>query len=192
MIEERLDLAVRSGEMTNPSLVTRRLGMLPRIAVAAPAYLERRGSPCLHEDLMNHDCIVRRTSESDSKWRLTDGDGSVDVAVRGAVSTNSHEIARNAALRGLGIAVLPEYTVVDDIKSGRLRLVLRRYTSKKLPIYVVYPSRRHLAPRTRAVIDFLIEEVRRLHSHRIDRDWPAITQENDPGTRDREIVALVS
>ena len=101
MIEERLDLAVRSGEVTNPSLVIRRLGTLTRIAVAAPAYLERRGSPCFHEDLTNHDCIVRRVSESDSEWRLTSEDGSVDVAVSGAVSTNSHEVARGAALRGL-------------------------------------------------------------------------------------------
>jgi DNA-binding transcriptional LysR family regulator len=136
--------------------------------VAAPPYLERRGAPRHHDELSGHDCIVRRAAGSGSEWRLTGPNGRVDIAVHGAISTNSHEAARSAALGGLGIAMLLEYTVVGDIHAGRLRRVLPGYTSEKLPTYVVYPSRRHLAPRTRVVIDFLVEEVDRLHSLRID------------------------
>jgi DNA-binding transcriptional LysR family regulator len=80
------------------------------------------------------------------------------------VSTNNHEAVRGAALSSLGIALLPEYLVVDDIRQGTLENVLPAYSAETLPAYVVYPSRHHLAPRTRVVIDFLIEEVRRLRA----------------------------
>ena len=82
------------------------------------------------------------------------------VAATGAV--------RGAALNGLGIALLPEYLVVDDILAGGLERVLPEYCSETSPAYVVYPSRQHLAPRTRVVIDFLIEEVQRIRAVRGD------------------------
>ncbi len=168
MIEEGLDLAVRSGEVGNLSLIKRSLGTVVRVAVAAPAYLERRGSPNEPGDLVRHECIVHRVSPGDSDWRLIGPEGPVTVAVHGMVSTNNHEAVRAAALGGLGIGLLPEYQTVDDIDGGRLQRVLPEYASETLPAYLVYPSRRHLAPRTRAVIDFLIEEVHRLRSRRSD------------------------
>jgi DNA-binding transcriptional LysR family regulator len=168
MIESRLDLAVRSGEVVNQSLIKRSLGTVVRVAVAAPDYLARRGAPARPEDLTDHACIVHWVTQSDSEWRLIGADGPVSVTVHGALSTNNHEAVRGAALEGLGIALLPEYQVVDDVLAGRLRRILPDYTSEALPAYLVYPSRRHLAPRTRVVIDFLIEEVRRLRARRTD------------------------
>jgi DNA-binding transcriptional LysR family regulator len=164
MIEQRLDLAIRSGEVVNQSLIKRSLGTVARVAVAAPGYLDRRGVPLQPSDLTDHACIVHRVAPSDSEWRLIGVDGEVTVTVQGAISTNNHAAVRSAALGGLGIALLPEYQIVDDVLAGRLQLVLPEYTSEPLPAYLVYPSRRHLAPRTRVVIDFLIEEVRRLRS----------------------------
>jgi DNA-binding transcriptional LysR family regulator len=166
LVEERLDLAIAVGEVPGLSLIKRGLGTVTRIAVAAPEYLQRRGWPQQPDDLANHDCIVRRMTPDDAEWRLTGPDGTTDVAVRGLVSTNNHEAVRNAALNGLGIALLPEYLVVDDIRACRLEHVLAEYGSETAPAYVVYPSRQHLAPRTRAVIDFLVEEVRRLRAGR--------------------------
>lgn len=86
--------------------------------------------------------------------------------MHGALSTNNHEAVRGAAVNGLGIGLLPEYQVVDDVLAGRLRRVLPNHTSEALPAYLVYPSRRHLPPRTRVVIDFLIDEVRRIRSRK--------------------------
>ena len=88
--------------------------------------------------------------------------------MHGPLSTNNHEAVREAALGGLGIALLPEYQVVADVAAERLHRVLPDHTSETLPAYLVYPSRRHLAPRTRVVIDFLIEEVHRIRSRRTD------------------------
>jgi DNA-binding transcriptional LysR family regulator len=166
MIEERLDLAIVVGEVPGLSLIKRSLGAVTRIAVAAPDYLRRRGSPRRPCDLTDHDCIVRRMTQGDDEWRLSGPEGIVSVAVSGAVSTNNHEAVRGAALNGLGIALLPEYLVVDDILAGRLERVLPEYGSETSPAHVVYPSRQHLPPRTRVVIDFLIEEVQRLRAGR--------------------------
>jgi DNA-binding transcriptional LysR family regulator len=166
MIEQRLDLAIRSGEVVNQSLIKRSLGAIMRVAVAAPGYLDHRGVPLQPSDLADHACIVHRVGQDDSEWRLIGEDGMVSVTVQGALSTNNHAAVRGAALGGLGIALLPEYQIVDDVRAGRLQLVLPDYTSEPLPAYLVYPSRRHLAPRTRVVIDFLIEEVQRLRSRR--------------------------
>jgi DNA-binding transcriptional LysR family regulator len=168
MIEERLDLAIRSGEVTNLSLIKRSLGTVVRVAVAAPEYLDQRSVPRHPSELTEHDCIIHRVTPGASDWRLIGPGGPVTISVRGKMSTNNHEAVRAAALGGLGISLLPEYLIVDDVQAGRLRRVLPEYTSEKLPAYLVYPSRRHLPGRTRAVIDFLIDEVRLLRSRRSD------------------------
>jgi DNA-binding transcriptional LysR family regulator len=189
MIGERLDLAVRSGDVTNPSLIRRNVGTVVRVAVAAPAYLARRGEPRHHDDLADHDCIVHLVLASDCKWRLIGPGGGVDIAVRGAVSTNNHEAVRGAALDGLGIALIPEYQAVDAVHAGRLQRVLPDYASEALPAFIVYPSRRHLAPRTRVVLDFLAAEVRRLRSRRIGCATPFFEVGNEA---DRKVVGKVA
>jgi DNA-binding transcriptional LysR family regulator len=188
MIEEGLDLAVRSGEVINLSLIKRSLGTVVRVAIAAPAYLERRGSPRLPGELVNHECIVHRVTPTDSEWRLIGPTGTVNVEVHGMISTNNHEAVRAAALGGLGIGLLPEYQAVDDIDAGKLVRVLPEYASETLPAYLVYPSRRHLAPRTRVVIDFLIEEVHRLRSRRTAVvELPPVTLRSDGSGLDRVV-----
>jgi DNA-binding transcriptional LysR family regulator len=174
MIEDGLDLAVRSGEVTNLSLIKRSLGTVVRVAVASPGYLERRGTPSEPTDLSEHECIVHRVSPNDSEWRLIGAEGPVSVMVNGSLATNNHEAVRSAALAGLGIGLVPEYQIVDDVDAGRLRRVLPDYASESLPAYLVYPSRRYLALRTRAVIEFLIEEVNQLRSRR-SRSVPLLT-----------------
>jgi DNA-binding transcriptional LysR family regulator len=189
MIEERLDLAIRIGEITHPSVIKRSLGTAVRIAVATPGYIELRGSPRHADDILGHDCIVRHVARGDATWHMIGPDGPVDIAVHGAVSANNHEAVRNAALGGLGIALLPEYQVVDDIRACRLQRVLPEYTSETQPAYIIYPSRRLLAPRTRVVIDFMTEEVGRLRSRRIDY----ATLPGDEGKpRDCKVVALAA
>jgi DNA-binding transcriptional LysR family regulator len=113
-------------------------------------------------------------------WRLTGPNGRAGVSVRGVVSTNNHEAVRGAALSGLGIALLPQYLVIDDIPAGRLAHVLPEYGSEALPVNVVSPSRRHLAPRTRVVIDFLITETQRLRAVGTVRAPSLSTPRNEP------------
>jgi DNA-binding transcriptional LysR family regulator len=190
LVEERLDLAIAVGEVSGLSLTRRGLGSVTRIAVAAPDYLRRRGWPRQPEDLAHHDCIVRRMTPDDEEWRLTGPEGTTDVAVSGLVSTNNHEAVRNATLNCLGIALLPEYLVVDDLRAGRLEHVLTEYNSDSAPAYVVYPSRQHLAPRTRVVIDFLVEEVRRLRAGRFKSHQSTSASLTGTGSLGRNVIAL--
>jgi DNA-binding transcriptional LysR family regulator len=159
LIEERLDLAVRPGPITDSALIARALLPGRRIVVAAPTYLERRGVPRTPADLVEHDCIL--WSERDSRgWRFAGPEGPFEMRISSRFAANHSTAVHFATLSGQGIAILPEVRVIDDIRADRLRPLLTDYQAPGQKVFVVYASRRHLAPRTRAVIDFLFEQTR--------------------------------
>ena len=162
MIEERLDLAFRSGEIADASLVARRAGYLGRAVVAAPIYLERHGAPSTPEDLPGHVCLIHDATPEPETWRFTGPDGPISIRVKGAFLANDSEAVRRAARAGHGIALLPEIQLIDDLRAGRLFRLLEDYPSQRSPVFIVYPSRRNLAPRTRVVMDFLLEQTREI------------------------------
>lgn len=162
MIEDRLDLAFRSGDITDASLVARRVGVLGRAVVAAPIYLERHGAPTLPQDLAEHVCLIHDAVADPELWLFSGPEGPFSVRVKGAFIANDSEAVRRAARAGHGVALLPEIQLIDDLRAGRLFRLLEDYPSQRVPVHIVYPSRRNLAPRTRVVMDFLIEQTREL------------------------------
>jgi DNA-binding transcriptional LysR family regulator len=160
MVEERLDVAWRSGNIADASLVVRRVGELGRAVVAAPIYLERHGAPSVPEDLTAHTCLIHDAQPYPDTWRFTGPDGQQSVHVHGTFIANDSAAVRLAARAGHGIALLPEIMIVDDLRAGRLYRLLNDYPSELVPVHIVYPSRRNLAPRTRVVMDFLVEQAR--------------------------------
>ena len=162
MVTERLDLALRSGEIADASLVVRRIGQLGRAVVAAPVYLERNGAPSTPADLATHTCLIHDAAADPDVWRFTGPDGPIRIQVSGAFIANDSEAVRRAARAGHGIALLPEIQLIDDLRAGRLFRLLDDYPSHIVPTHIVYPSRRNLAPRTRVVMDFLVEQTREL------------------------------
>jgi DNA-binding transcriptional LysR family regulator len=162
MIEDRLDLAFRSGEIADASLVARRAGFLGRAVVAAPVYLERHGAPSTPEDLTAHICLIHDATAEPQVWRFTGPDGPLSVRVTGAFIANDSEAVRRAARAGHGIALLPEIQLIDDLRAGRLFRLMEDYPSQRVPVHIVYPSRRNLAPRTRVVMDFLVQQTREI------------------------------
>ena len=162
MVEERLDLAFRSGEIADASLVARRVGFLGRAVVAAPIYLERHGAPSTPEDLATHTCLIHDATPEPELWRFTGADGPISVRVSGAFIANDSQAVQRAARAGHGIASLPEIQLIDDLRAGRLFRLLEDYPSQRVPVQIVYPSRRNLAPRTRVVMDFLVEQTREI------------------------------
>ena len=162
MVEERLDLAFRSGEIADASLVARRAGFLGRAVVAAPVYLERHGAPSTPEDLAAHICLIHDATAEPAVWRFTGTDGPLSVRVTGAFIANDSEAVRRAARAGHGIALLPEIQLIDDLRAGRLFRLMEDYPSQRVPVHIVYPSRRNLAPRTRVVMDFLVQQTREI------------------------------
>ena len=163
LIEDGLDIEVRLGPPSDLSLVTRRVGYANALLVASPDYLCDRTVPEQPCDLADHECIHHHGSGAGDIWWFKEADGRDEddefptpVEVAGRFSSNHSTTIHNAALEGQGVAALPHYQVADDIKNGRLVHLLPEHRRRGWPIFVCYPTKRSLPPRTRAVIDFLI------------------------------------
>lgn len=164
MVEDRLDLAMRLGEVTDASLVVRQLGAALFVVVAAPAYIERKGRPSTPADLASHTCIVHDVGPGSDGWTFVTSDGPQQFQVSGGFLANDFSAVRLAARSGYGIALLPLFSVLDDLRSGKLVCVLSEFPAQSIPLSLVYSSRRHLAPRTRLVLDFIVEQLREVQA----------------------------
>jgi DNA-binding transcriptional LysR family regulator len=160
MVEDRLDLAMRIGEIHDSSLVVRRFGIATFVVVAAASYIERKGRPSTPADLANHTCIVHDIGPGSDVWAFMTPEGPKDFEVSGGFLANDMSAVHLAARSGHGMARLPLFQVLDDVRDGKLVCVLNEFPSPGTPLSLVYPSRRHLAPRTRVVLDFIVEQAR--------------------------------
>jgi DNA-binding transcriptional LysR family regulator len=164
MIEDRLDLAMRVGEVTDASLVVRRLGTAWFVVVAAPSYIERKGKPSTPADLASHTCIVHDVGPGSNVWTFVTSGSSEQFHVSGGLLANDVSAVHLAARGGYGIALLPLFEVLEDLRSGMLVCILSEFPAPSVPLSLVYPSRRHLAPRTRVVFEFILEQVRQVQA----------------------------
>jgi DNA-binding transcriptional LysR family regulator len=164
MIEDRLDLAVRIGEISDASLVVRRLGSGLFVLAAAPSYIERRGRPATPADLASHTCIVHDVGPGSDVWTFTTSEGIRQFKVSGGFLANDVSAVHLAARSGYGIALLPLIQVLDDLRSGNLVCLLNEFPVPGIPFSLVYPSRRHLAPRTRVVFDYIAEQAQQVQA----------------------------
>ena len=160
LVAEGIDVAVRVTSVLDSSLVARKIGSSRRVAIASEACIAAWGEPRHPSDLSRMPCIIFSGSQAPTEWRFEGPDGPVTVSVAGRFRTDNGEGVREAVLAGLGFAVLPTWFFGSEVTDGRLRPVLTGWEPPATPITAVYPSRRNLAPRTRAVIDFLVEEFR--------------------------------
>ncbi len=157
LVHGGVDLAIRIGNLESSGLIARRLAVNQRVLCASPDYLRRRGTPNTPAELSKHDCLLLVGSQGPQDvWTLSDEKRKeLRVRVRGPLETNLGEAARDAALAGLGISLHSTWHVCDDLRSGRLRVVLPDYPPVASGIYAVMPQR-HLVPsRVRAFVDFL-------------------------------------
>lgn len=159
LVQEGFDVAIRAADLTDSSLVARRLAVDRRIVCAAPSYVEKHGIPQSPEALRDHNCLVITNIPSMRDWEFTFGGTTRKIHVEGRFETNSGVGVHEAALDGLGIAQLAAYLVADDLRAGRLISFLEDRVADGKPIYAVYPHSRHLSPKIRAFIDFLVEKL---------------------------------
>jgi DNA-binding transcriptional LysR family regulator len=143
------DLAVRIGPLRDSTLVSQRLATNRRVLCASPEYLRRHGKPKTPADLERHECLVLVGSDGRRDvWRVA-------VRVDGRFESNFGELLRDAAIAGLGIAQHSTWHVCDDLRTGRLRVVLPGYPIADTGIHAVMPRRQLVPLRVRAFIDFL-------------------------------------
>jgi DNA-binding transcriptional LysR family regulator len=155
LVEEGIDLAIRSGEVTDNALIARKIGVTRRVVVAAPSYLRGKTLPKQPSDLAAHDCITFTGVTAGVAWHFEGPDGPVSVEVKGPVRTRNSEGIREAVLSGLGIGYAPIWHFTDELDTGRLTMLLDGYEPKLEPIHAVYPSRVFVPRKTRVMIDFL-------------------------------------
>ena len=149
------DLAIRIGELSDSSLVARRLAPVRRLLCASPDYLARRGMPQSLEDLAGHVCLPQHTQDV---WRLEGPEGDISYRPQGPLYTNSSEVVREAVFSGMGVALRSTWDVGPALKSGELQQVLPQYEgSRNVVLSAVYPSRQFLPIKVRLFIDYLAE-----------------------------------
>ena len=141
LVEEGVDAAVRIGGLADSSLIAVRLGVVARVLVASPAYLEARGAPRSPADLATHDTIAFEALDTVNEWRFGP-DGKTVVRVEPRLSVNGAEAALDAAEAGVGITRALSYQARERVAAGRLRLVLQEHAVDDLPVSLVYPARR--------------------------------------------------
>jgi DNA-binding transcriptional LysR family regulator len=183
MVEDRLDLAMRVGEITDASLVVRRSGTAVRVAVAAPSYIERHGEPSSPAALADHTCIVHDLGPDSDVWTFVTPEGTKSVRVSGGFLANDIRAVHLAARSGYGIGNVVLVEVFDDLHNGTLVRVLRDYPGAGVQFNLVYPSRRHLAPRTRLVLDFIWEQVRQIQEELATVSDPGAPRKRRADTR---------
>ncbi len=159
LVQEGFDLAIRVGRPRDSSLVARKIGSGRRIVCASPAYLKKAGTPQVPADLANHNCLTFRTNPGSNVWSFRLGKGTLNVRVSGSLFADDGESLVAAAMAGLGLILLPAWLVGVELGEGRLLEVLPEFQiiPKDTPLYALYPHQRHLPPKVRVFIDFLVE-----------------------------------
>ncbi|MBY5386876.1 LysR family transcriptional regulator [Rhizobium leguminosarum] len=163
IVEEGFDLAIRIGATaTDTRLVSRVIATYKARLCASPSYLAERGEPRDVDDLAIHDCLIFAGRNQRQGWRFRGEGGSwIKAQGRTRLRLDSAEAIRDAALAGLGIALLPDFLVTDDLAAGRLRQILADLETADAKIVTLYPDKRLLEPRVRRFIDLLVEELGR-------------------------------
>jgi DNA-binding transcriptional LysR family regulator len=163
LIDDGFEAAIRIGVPTNPDVVARNLAPYRLVLCASHAYLEAHGAPVAPEALSEHQCLTYAyppRSESHAaqpEWMLHGPDGPVSVPVDGRLKIDSAPALRQAALRGLGIAMLPSMLINEDIRKKRLVEVLPDFAAPERPVHLLYLRERQKSPKLQSFIEFILE-----------------------------------
>jgi DNA-binding transcriptional LysR family regulator len=153
------DVTIRIASLPDSSMIARSLAPAPRIMVASPAYLAREGTPQTPKDLAHHKCLSYGYLQSGVSLQLCNGKETQRVTVSGPLLANNGDILAQAAVAGMGIALLPNFIIERAVADGRLVPVLCDWKAPAITVNAVYPSSRRVPMKTRAFIDFLVAEL---------------------------------
>jgi len=155
LVEEGYDVAIRIAMLENSSLVSKRLATTRIVVCASPQYLAQHGTPQHPSELTNHAIISYSYLSTKDEWKFTGPQGPVSVKTNPCIHTNSGDTCRAAALAHQGVILQPTFLVGRDLQEGTLVELMPEYRSIELGIYAVYPTRKHVSAKVRALIDFL-------------------------------------
>ncbi|WP_018231825.1 LysR family transcriptional regulator [Thioalkalivibrio thiocyanodenitrificans] len=157
LVGEGYDMAIRIGQLPDSSLVARRLVSSRSLLVASPDYARAQGLPRRVEDLAGHRGILYSNVHPNDQLRFKRGGGFVTGHFGTSMQVNNGDIMRDAAIAGLGLAVIPDFIVWQAVADGRLQVVPLDGSLPEVGIYAVFPQTRHLPAKVRALVDHLAE-----------------------------------
>jgi DNA-binding transcriptional LysR family regulator len=164
LLENGLDVAFRLGALEPSNLIARPLIDYTLTMCASPEYLARRGTPQTPEDLRHHDCLSFAYPAGDDwqsvqkEWRLAGPDGEVSVGVSGPMLINSSAGLHQAALTGMGIVMMPDALVEQDLRDGKLLALMPDFCPPSRPMRLVYAQDRYRLPKLRRFVDFAVQK----------------------------------
>jgi DNA-binding transcriptional LysR family regulator len=158
LVEEGYDVAVRVASLPSSTLISRKLASTSLVVCASPKYLKGKAKPQHPYDLKDHSVISYSYLATGDEWVFQGPDGEVRVKTHPKIHTNNGDTCRSAALAHQGVILQPTFIVGHDIQKGDLVELLPQFKSVELGIYAVYPSRKLVSPRIRALVDFLVKE----------------------------------
>lgn len=161
--DDSFDVAIRISPLRDSTLQARKLAVLRWIVCAAPEYVKRHGAPSHPSELARHNCLYhlhRSVPARGAEWHFKSHGGPVVVKVTGGPAANNVMCLRAAALRGLGVSLLPTYCVGEDIAAGRLVPLLSHHLVESRNLYAVYPARAAVPQKVKAFVKFLQERYR--------------------------------
>jgi DNA-binding transcriptional LysR family regulator len=160
LLEERVDIAVRIGQLPDSSLVATHVGSIRRVVCASPAYFAARGIPARPADLAEHDCITFDGLASPEAWAFKGRKTEASVAIHSRLTVSTADAAIDAALAGLGVTRVLSYQVAKAIRSGRLDIVLRDFEPAAWPVSVLFAGQQLLPQKVRAFVDFVAPRLK--------------------------------
>ena len=155
LIDEGYDLAIRLGQLSDSTMIAKRLASRTQHVCASPAYLSTHGIPHSLSELEQHNCLLGTLDY----WRFQENGKKRNIRVKGNLVCNSGRALVDAALKGIGIVQLPDYYVMPFIDNGELVPLLEHHRQPDEGIWAVYPHNRHLSPKVRMLLDFLAEKL---------------------------------
>lgn len=159
LFEQQIDVSFQSGNIPDSTLVARRITTARWRMCAAPAYLQRAGTPQTPDDLRNHQCLNFLPGSFRSGWPTRSGERIQTIEPRALIAANNGDMLCALAVQGLGLARLADYHIATELDTGQLVSVLDAFELDREPIYAVFPSKRHLSARVRVFLDFIGERL---------------------------------
>lgn len=157
LVDEGYDLAVRLGQLTDSSLIAKRLAAAPMSVIASPAYLDQHGVPDHPSALSRQSCIIDRNKPAPNLWKFSRGSESAEVKVAGRLSLNGARAAVAAASAGVGIACAPAWAAQNAVSTGVCTQIFEDWDADQRDLWAVFPSNRYLAHRVRLFVDHLAD-----------------------------------
>ncbi|MGD1948368.1 MAG: LysR substrate-binding domain-containing protein [Leptolyngbyaceae cyanobacterium] len=157
-LAEGFDLTLRIAQPeTSSRLVIHELAQLQLLLCAAPGYLKQHGTPKSAQELSQHSCLAYGELANRHEWVLAGPDDDIRVTANGTMCSNNGEVLRDAAIKGLGIVLLPQFIVQQSLDQGSLQEILPAYRPQALSLCVMYPTNRHLSTKVQLLTAFLEE-----------------------------------